>query len=308
MRGARAKEPLGVLLMAYGSPSGPEDLKGYLTEVMHGATPDAALVQEYIRRYELIGWSPQNRITASVRKKLELRLQRERPGARVYLATKHWAPNIATVIPEAARDGFRHLVAVPLSPYASIWIMEPYRVGVAEGIRAASTPIEVDVRGGWHLDPNWIGYWVRAIRAELERIADRQRCVLLSAHSLPQRFRDRGDPYPELVRATAGEIARSADLDRWSFTYQSPGNTTEPWLGPLIEEVMTGWKERGARTQLIASVGFAFDHLEVLYDLDVVVREYAESLGIEYRRVPMPNDANEVVDALASTALRQPVP
>jgi ferrochelatase len=71
---------------------------------------------------------------------------------------------------------------------------------------------------------------------------------------------------------------------------------------------MTGWKERGARTQLIASVGFAFDHLEVLYDLDVVVREYAESLGIEYRRVPMPNDANEVVDALASTALRQPVP
>lgn len=308
MNTPQADEPFGVLLMAYGSPSGPGDLKDYLTEVMHGATPSAQLVSEYVRRYELIGWSPQNRIAASVREKLERRLRRDRPGARVYLGAKHWRPNLATVIPDAARDGFRRLVAVPLSPYASIWIMEPYRAGVAEGIRAAPTPIEVEVRGGWHLDPNWIGYWSRAIQTELTRIDDPQRCVLLSAHSLPQRFRDRGDPYPELVQATASQIARAAGLDRWSFTYQSPGNTTEPWLGPQIEERMIEWKARGARTHLVASAGFVFDHLEVLYDLDIVVREYAESHGIEYRRVPMPNDADEVVEALARTALADPPP
>lgn len=300
------EEPFGVLLMAYGSPAGPEDLAGYLAEVMHGANPDATIVREYVRRYERIGWSPQTRITASLRDKLERRLRKDRPGTRVFLGNKHWRPNLSTVIPEAAREGFRHLVAVPLSPYASIWIMEPYRAGVAEGIRAAATPIQVDVRAGWHLDPNWIGYWSRAIRTELGRIDDPDRCVLLSAHSLPQRFRDRGDPYPELVQATATAIAAEAGLDRWSFTFQSPGNTTEPWLGPQIEEVMDGWKARGAETQLVASAGFVFDHLEVLYDLDVVVREYAEAHDIRYVRVPMPNDSDDVVEALARTALAAP--
>lgn len=294
---------LGVLLMGYGSPSGPEDLPGYLAEVLHGRAPSEELVEEYVRRYERIGGSPQNRVVASLRAQLESRLQRDRPGARVFLGMKHWKPRIADVIPAASRDGFSELIAVPLSPYASTWIMQPYEAGVAEGVKASRQPIRVDLRGGWHLAPSWVGYWTRTVRTELDRLHDPAAAVILSAHSLPHRFRDQGDPYPELVQATAREVAAAAGLERWSFTYQSPGNTTEPWLGPDIVDVMDGWKARGATRQLVASTGFVFDHLETLYDLDVVVREEVERRGIAYRRAPMPNDAPEVVEALAQRVL-----
>lgn len=289
-----------VLLMGYGSPNGAEDLPSYLADVLHGTSPPPSMVAEYVRRYERIGGSPQNRILASLRGKLEQRLSREGPPSRVFLGVKHGRPALREVIPEAAAAGFRHLVAVPLSPYASTWISEPYQDGVREGIRAASGGISVDVRLGWHLDPHWIAYWRRAIRASLDRLRDANAAVLLSAHSLPQRMRDRGDPYPEILRETSDAIAQASHLDRWSFTYQSAGNTTEAWLGPDITEGMLDWQRQGAQRQVVASFGFVFDHLEVLYDLDVVVREFAEKHAIEYQRVPMPNDADEVVEALAA--------
>ncbi len=293
-----------VLLMGYGSPSGPADLPEYLTEVMHGRRPSPEVVADFARRYERIGGSPQAKILASLRSKLESRLARERRPLPVYLGTKHWHPNIAEVVPRIRADGHRQVVAVPLSPYASTWIMEPYEAAVKAGTAAAGGEVTVELRAGWHLDPHWIGYWAKAIREAWRRLDDPTAAVHLSVHSLPQRYRDQGDPYPGLVRATADAVAAAAGLDRWSFTYQSPGNTTEPWLGPDITEQIVAWKERGARRQIVASIGFVFDHLEVLYDLDVVVREFAEAAGVEYHRVPMPNDGPEVVEALAACVTR----
>jgi len=290
-----------VLLMGYGSPDGASDLPSYLTEVLHGRPPPPEVVAEYVRRYEKIGGSPQNRILGSLRTKLERRLANDGGPSHVFLGVKHGRPALRDVIPEAARAGFRRLVAVPLSPYASTWISEPYLDGVKDGVDAAASPIEVDVRLDWHLDPHWTGYWSRAIRAAREREPDPGDAVLLSAHSLPQRLRDRGDPYPEILHETSDAIAAGVGgLARWSFTFQSAGNTTEPWLGPDITDVMLDWQRKGARRQWVASFGFVFDHLEVLYDLDVVVREFAEGHGIEYRRVPMPNDSADVVEALAA--------
>ncbi len=293
-----------VLLMGYGSPNGAADLPDYLREVLHGRTPSAEMVAEYRRRYELIGGSPQNRILASLRSKLERRLRQHQPSTEVLLGVKHGTPALRDVVAEASRRGIRRLTAVATTPYPSLWIGEPYREGVADGQRAAPQPIDVDVRLDWHLDPNWIRYWARAITRELGHLQDPGRTVLLSAHSLPQRMLERGDPYPELLQETSRAIAGAAKLDRWSFTYQSAGNTTEPWLGPDITDTMVDWKGRGATSQLVASFGFVFDHLEVLYDLDVVVREFAGSRGIDYRRVPMPNDADEVVEALAAQVER----
>jgi ferrochelatase len=295
-------EESAVLLMGYGSPSGAGDLPGYLSEVLGGRSPSPELVKEYERRYALIGGSPQNRILASLRAKLERRLAAEGAASRVYFGTKHWKPNIAEVLPQMARDGVRRVVAIPLSPFASSWILEPYQAAIERGLGASVPPLTVDLRAGWHLNPHLLGYWRDAIARELTAVGDPSSCVLLSAHSLPKRMHDRGDPYPEILAECSSAIARAGDLSRWSFTFQSAGNTTEPWLGPDITEVMREWQGRGARTQIVASFGFIFDHLEVLYDLDIVVRAFASEHGIVYRRVPMPNDGDALVEALADQA------
>lgn len=291
----------GVLLMGYGSPDGAADLPGYLAEVM-GRPPAEDVVREYERRYGLIGGSPQMRILRSLRGKVESQLAARGRPLPVFVGTKHWAPHLADVVPLAAEAGVDRLIAVPLSPYASRWILEPYERAIEDGRRRARRPVHVEVRSGWHLAPAWIRGWAEATAAAL-REGPPGTVVLLSAHSLPERMRERGDPYPELVRATASAVARAARLDPWDFTYQSAGNTTEPWLGPDITEKMVEWRDRGRADQLVAPIGFVFEHLEVLYDLDIVVRAFAERSGIRYRRVPMPNDGDRLVEAIVDVAL-----
>ena len=208
-------ETTAVLLMGYGSPNGVEDLPSYLADVLHGRTPSPAMVAEYdseVRTDRRVAPEPhpglaprEARATAAERS----------AGRAVFLGVKHGQPALRTVIPEAARAGFRHLIAVPLSPYASTWISEPYQQGVEEGTRASASPISVDVRLDWHLDPHWIGYWGRAIRLEQARHPDPKGVVLLSAHSLPQAMRNRGDPYPEILQETYHRIVRSARLQTY---------------------------------------------------------------------------------------------
>ncbi len=301
-----SREPFGVetaiLLMGYGSPAQAEDIPEYLADVLGGRRPSPGMVREYERRYTLIGGSPQLGILRSLRTKLERRLQSDREGIRVYLGMKHFRPHLTEVIPEAARDGFRRLVAVPLSPYDSPWILQPYERGIAVGRARADPPVTIEMRAGWHRDPHLIGYWATAIQRSLQEVAEPNAVILLSAHSLPERRQEAGDPYPKILQETARRIARTAHLASWDFTYQSAGNTTEPWLRPDITEKMVEWRQKGSRHQLVAAFGFLFDHLEILYDLDVVAREFAERHNVDYRRVPMPNDDDQIVEALRTTA------
>lgn len=295
----RKGSPRAVLLMGYGSPAGPKDVPGFLREVLRGREPSAAHVQEYCRRYDLIGWSPQMRITEHLRAELEQRLHAQGDPRRVFLATKHWAPHIAEVIPQLAAQGIREVLAIPLSPYASPWILRPYLEAIEQGRSHAKAPIEVEVRSGWHRSPELRAYWAKAIRGTMAK-AGSAPFVFLSAHSLPQRHQREGDPYPAILHETAELVAAETGLARWEFTYQSAGNTTEAWLGPDITERMAAREKEGYREQVVASIGFLFDHLETLYDLDVVVQKAAREHRIGYHRVPMPNDDAHVVEALAA--------
>lgn len=288
-----------LLLMGYGSPASAEEIPEYLQDVLHGRRPSAEMVTEYQRRYDRIGGSPQARILESLRRKLEPLAARAGLHARVYLGVKHLRPHLSSVIPEAAREGVDRLVAVPLSPYASPWILQPYRAGIRLGCERSPRPITVDLRAGWHREAPWLEYWAQAIRATSP--SDRG-LLLLSAHSLPERLRRAGDPYPGLVQETAGLIASRADLTPWEFTYQSAGNTTEPWLGPDIVDRIDAWGGTGGGAVTIAPFGFVFDHLEILYDLDIVVRDHCAQRGMRYHRVPSPNDHDLLVQALLDVA------
>ena len=300
MSGMAAEGGTGLLLMGYGSPSDRRDLPAYLREVL-GRDPPDSVVGEYARRYELIGWSPQMAILRSLRAKIEHRLRRNGRDIPVFLGTKHWSPHLADEIPAAADAGVGRLVAVPVSPYASRWILAPYERAIGEGRRRSTRPNPVELRSGWHLHPSWLRYWAEGISSELAK-GPPEAAVLLSVHSLPERMRRQGDLYPGIVRETAGRIAELARPPWWDFTYQSAGNTTEPWLGPDITEKMLEWHGRGHPDQIVAPIGFVFEHLEVLYDLDVVIRAFAEAHGVRYRRVPMPNDDDLLVDAILDTA------
>jgi ferrochelatase len=303
MSGAGTTGRAGVLLMGYGSPSGAQDLPGYLSEILH-RPPSPEVVREYERRYALIGGSPQSAILARVRDGVADRLAGEVAGVPVYLGTKHWHPNVSEVIPDASRAGVTRLIAIPLSPYASTWILEPYRTALAAGAARAPRPIAVELATGWNTEPALVDYWAAAIRTSLAEANDPTAVVHLSAHSLPKNYADLGDPYPAILRETAESIARAAGLTRWEFTFQSAGNDTEPWLGPDITEQMRTWKEKGAKTHVVASFGFVFDHLEVLYDLDIVTKKFADDLGVVYRRVPEPNSDPKLITALVAVAVR----
>jgi ferrochelatase len=123
--------------------------------------------------------------------------------------------------------------------------------------------------------------------------------VIFTAHSLPQRILASGDPYPEELKASAAEVARRVRLAAWRFAYQSAGATSDPWLGPDAEEVITELARAGHDAVLLVPIGFVCDHVEILYDIDVEYQALAKRLGIQLERTASLNDDPGLVTAVA---------
>jgi protoporphyrin/coproporphyrin ferrochelatase len=274
-----------VLLMAYGSPTRPEDIPAYFEDIRGGRPVRPEAVAELVERYRRIGGSsPLNEITERQRAALEHEL-----GAPVYVGMKHWTPRIAEAAEQALGEGAQRIVGLVLAPhYASISI-GGYRERLAEalGDRAELVMIE-----SWHDH-----------RPLLDILADRVRGtdahVVFTAHSLPERILAEGDPYKDQLLETSRLVAERAGVETWSFAFQSASPTGEPWLGPDILEELERLHADGVRKVLVAPVGFVSDHLEILWDIDVEAREKAAELGLELDRIESLNDAPEFARALA---------
>jgi len=153
----------------------------------------------------------------------------------------------------------------------------------------------------WHLEPallDALATRVRDARAQLPAAANVE--TLFTAHSLPARILESGDPYPEQLRATAEAVAARADVTRWRTAWQSAGRTPEPWLGPDILEVVRGLPIEGVDAVIVCPAGFTSDHLEVLYDVDVEARRVADEAGVTLARTASINDDPAVMGALAA--------
>ena len=124
--------------------------------------------------------------------------------------------------------------------------------------------------------------------------------MVFTAHSLPQRILAEGDPYDQEVRETARAVAERCRRMEWHFAYQSQGATAEPWLGPTVESTLTELAQKGCRHVLLVPIGFLADHVEVLYDIDIAFRQFAEKHGIQLRRTESLNDSPTLIRALAS--------
>jgi ferrochelatase len=294
---------VGVVLMAYGTPRSTEDIGAYYTDIRRGRPPSAEQLADLVRRYEAIGGtSPLARLSEAQRDVLQAELDRRAPdGFRVELGYKHAAPGIEAAVETVAHAGADRVVGLTLAPHYSALSVGEYLGRAGAAARAAGLPfagIE-----SWATEPALVRFLAARVRGHLDRMPPNTK-VVFTAHSLPRRILDDGDPYPDEIRRTASAVAATLDLApwaQWAVAWQSAGRTPEPWLGPDILAVIDELAEsENADGVLVCPCGFVADHLEVLYDLDVDALRRAEERGLAFARTESVNADPEVFAALAA--------
>jgi ferrochelatase len=297
-----AGERVAVLLMAYGGPESLDQVEPYLRDVRGGRPMSPEFVAEITARYARIGGrSPIRELTeaqaAGVRQVLG------KAGSdrfAVYIGMRHWHPYIRDVVERIATEGHRRLVGIVLAPHYSGMSVGAYEKQLLD---AAAGRIELALVRSWGDHPKFLDAVAGRVAQTLQRFPSPAAVqVLFTAHSLPERILANGDPYPDELRASAAAVAKRAGLGAWRFAFQSAGATPEPWLGPEAGAVMTELAGQGHRAFLIVPIGFVCDHVEVLYDVDVMYRALAERLGVQLERTPSLNDDPLLVGALAEIA------
>jgi ferrochelatase len=299
--------PIGILLMAYGGPDSLEDVEPYLLDIRGGRHTPPELVEEIKERYALIGGrSPLLEITRQQAEALEAHLNREGRGRfRAFVGMRHWQPRIQEAVARMAEAGTRQGVALAMAPHASRMSTGAYFQKLDEAVQE----LEADVRfarvESWHAHPGLIAALAEKAGEALEQFygdgSHGLPKVMFTAHSLPARILDWGDPYDAQLRETAALLAARLDLpaERWLFCYQSAGHSAEPWLGPPIEEVIVELAEAGEKRLLVVPIGFVCDHVEVLYDIDIESRQLAAAHGVRLERSESLNASPTFIEALA---------
>jgi ferrochelatase len=296
----------GVFLMTYGSPTSlaQEDVGAYLARVRGGRQPDRALVEEFTRRYQVIGGSPLIEITRRQGSALEDRL-----GWPTEVGMRFSAPSIEDGLRSLAARGVHRVAGIVLSPQFSPLLMGGYErdLAAARAVIGDHAP-EVVVAGAWHDEPAFIAAVARGVREGLAMLSDGRRPVpvLLTAHSLPRRVADQEPDYLGQLYETARLVAAAAglDADQWRFCWQSAGHEPGEWMTPDFADLMPELARNGHRRVLVAPVQFLADHLETLYDIDVGARDQAQQWGIAFARVTSLNDDPGLIEALAAVAQR----
>ncbi|HYT70340.1 MAG TPA: ferrochelatase [Gemmatimonadales bacterium] len=291
-------EGVGVLLMAYGGPGSLDDVEPYLLDVRGGRPTAPEFVAEIRARYAQIGGrSPIRERTEAQARALARALGPDWP---VYVGMRHWHPYIREAVERILADGGRRVVAIVLAPHYSAMSVGAYEQKLLD---AAEGRLELALVRSWGDHPQFLEAVTDRVTQALQRFPAPKRVqVLFTAHSLPERILATGDPYPDQLRASAAAVAKLANLALWHFAYQSAGQSPEPWLGPEAGAVMTELAGQGHRDFLITPIGFVCDHVEVLYDVDVVYRALATRLGVHLERTGSLNDDPLFVAALADIA------
>lgn len=299
------QRPTAILLMAVGGPDKVENVEPYLLDVRGGRPTPPELVEEIKERYRATGGkTPVLGIMREIVPKLEQRLNG--PGGeryRTYIGFRHWHPYIKDAYAELMDERPEQLIGVCMAPQYSSMSIGAYIKKVEEARAAQGGEFPVSYVQSWHEHPGLIAAIAVNITAAFQKFpADvRGRVpILFTAHSLPERILQAKDPYPDHVRATMDAVCRTLGDVTARFAYQSQGRSSEKWLGPTVEETLDALSAEGHRHVLMAPIGFLSDHLEVLYDIDIELKQRAAKQGMQLERIAMLNATPPLVEILAS--------
>ena len=304
-----AKKKMGLLVMAYGTPYKEEDLEPYYTHIRHGRKPSEESLQDLRDRYDAIGGiSPLAHITQEQADKLGAHLNeiQDQIEFKVYLGLKHIDPFVEDAVKHMHEDGIEEAVSIVLAPHFSTFSVKSYNGRAKEEAEKLGGPTIYSVES-WYDEPKFIQYWVEKVKDTFDGMSseEREKAVLIvSAHSLPEKIIQAGDPYPAQLQETADLIAKGAGVENYVIAWQSEGNTPEPWLGPDVQDITRDLhKEKGYTSFVYTPVGFVSDHLEVLYDNDYECKVVTDEIGAKYYRPEMPNSDALFIDAMATVVL-----
>jgi protoporphyrin/coproporphyrin ferrochelatase len=288
-----------VLLLAHGSPDSVDEIPEFLNQITRGRPVPLEVIEEVKHRYGLIGRSPLTVLTLRQGELLaeELKLP-------VYVGMRNWKPFIADTIASMKSDGVGRAVVICLAPQNSRTSVGLYRAALnIEG----GTPFTVEFVDSWHDHPLLIAAFTEKFCAGWERACSEMSArvpIIFTAHSVPQRTITEGDPYETQTKDTARLVALQAGLapEDWKFAFQSQGMSGGAWLGPTVENTILELKEKGHRGVFIQPIGFLCDHVEVLYDIDIGFKKFAEKEGMKLWRAESLNDSRLLTAALADVA------
>jgi len=309
-------KPVGVLVMAYGSASGPEDVERYYTDIRGGRAPAPEHLAALRERYAAIGNRfPLLEITRRQAAGLERELNADCDGAAftAYIGMKHSPPFIADAVERMRGDEIERAIGIVMAPHWSGMSVETYVERVERAVGDGG-PHFTFVRS-YHDHPLFVELLASRVRDAIGSLSEAHRekaTVVFSAHSLPVRIADNGslrcrdcdcDPscrYRDGLQETADLVARRLGVASYEIGWQSAGRTPDPWWGPPIEDVIRDLAGAGNPAVVVCSAGFTADHLEILYDLDVEAKHVADEVRVEFARTEMPNADPAFVRALAA--------
>lgn len=297
------KKKMGLLVMAYGTPYKEADIEPYYTHIRRGRPPAPEQLEDLQNRYAAIGGiSPLAKITENQANALCNRLNevQDQIEFKVYIGLKHITPFIEEAVEQMHQDGITEAASIVLAPHFSTFSVLSYNGRAKE--EAAKYGISMTSVESWYKQPKFIDYWVEKVSETYAGMSTEERekaCLIVSAHSLPEKIIANGDPYPEQLQETADLIAQGANITNYEVGWQSEGQTPEPWLGPDVQDMTRDLhNEKGYTSFVYTPVGFVSDHLEVLYDNDYECKVVCDEIGATYYRPEMPNTDPLFVDAM----------
>ena len=292
----------GVLLLAFGGADSIEDVEPFVKNVLKGRPVTPEVVEKAKERYRLIGGSsPLLKITQAQAVSIKTILAEDDVTPEFFIGMRFWHPYIKDTLKEMKDSGITEAVAIIMAPHSSRASTGGYVSDIEEALKETGGVPKIEFVEGWHTHPLYIEALLEKIEEALKGAGDGIRTIF-TAHSLPLPSLA-GDPYVEKLNATIDCVVKKKPLD-WKLAFQSKGGGAAPWLGPGAEEVIKEAKEAGKKGVLIVPLGFVADHVETLYDIDILFKKTAIEAGLGFLRAASLNDSGKFISMLAEVIKR----